>query len=224
LTFAGRDPDRGRWRRHRLDAALLYVITGTRGDQGDLEAFLDGVLRGGADIIQLRDKHATVSSLLSAGAVFKEAADRHEALFIVNDRPDVALALDADGVHLGQDDLSPGLARPIVGPDAIIGLSTHSRAQFAGSDAAADYLCAGPVYATPTKQGRPATGLDLIRNAATLAADERERRPWFAIGGIDADRLPQVLAAGADRVVVVRAITDAADPRAAARELTDTLR
>ena len=222
LSFAGRDPDRGRWRRHRLDAALLYVITGTREQQGDLDAFLDAVLRGGTDIIQLRDKGAAVTELLRAGARFKEAAERHDALFIVNDRPDVARALDADGVHLGQDDLPTGLARPIVGPDAIIGLSTHSRAQFAGADAAADYLCAGPVYATPTKPGRPATGLGLVSDAATLAADERERRPWFAIGGIDALTLPDVIAAGARRAVVVRA-ADAGAPEAAIVALRELL-
>lgn len=222
MSFAGRDPDRGRWRRHRLDAALLYVITGTREQQGDLDAFLDAVLRGGADIIQLRDKSASVPALLRAGARFKEAAERHDALFVVNDRPDVALALDADGVHVGQDDLPPGLARPVVGPDAIIGLSTHSRAQFAAADAAADYLCAGPVYETPTKPGRLATGLDLVTAATTLAEDERQRRPWFAIGGIDALTLPDVIGAGARRAVVVRA-ADAGDPYAAVVALRELL-
>ena len=210
--------DRGGRRRRRLEAALLYVVTGARDGRGDLRSFLDAVLRGGADVIQLREKDAEASVLLRAGAVFKGAAEEHEALFIVNDRPDVALALHADGVHLGQDDLPVSVARRILGPDALIGLSTHSPAQFDGADGDSDYLCAGPVFATPTKPGRPATGLELVRHAAERVTSQLEPRPWFAIGGIDITTLPGVVAAGAQRAVVVRAV-DTDDPEAAARAL-----
>ena len=208
----------GGWRRERLRRARLYVVTGARETRRDLDAFLDAVLRGGAAIIQLREKDAETRDLLRWGARFREAARRHHALFIVNDRADVALALDADGVHLGQDDLPAETARRILGPDRIIGMSTHSVDQFAGASRDADYLCAGPVYATPTKPGRPATGLALIAAAADRTRSGVEQRPWFAIGGLDASRLPAVVAAGAERAVVVRA-ADAAYPEAAAREL-----
>lgn len=222
MSLAPRDPDRGRWRRHRLDDALLYVVTSTRAQRRDLESFLEAVLSGGADVVQLRDKDAEASLLLRAGAVFKEAAERHDALFLINDRPDVALALDADGVHLGQDDVPPAVARRIVGADALIGISTHSPEQFAGADPEADYLSAGPVFATPTKPGRPATGVDFIRSAAARAARGEERRPWFAIGGLDSDTLPAVVDAGARRAVVVRA-ADAADVEAAVAALRSVL-
>lgn len=222
MTVAPRDPDRGCWRRHRLQAALLYVVTGMREQRGDLELFLEAVLSGGADIVQLRDKEAEARPLLRAGAIFKAAAERHGALFVINDRPDLALALDADGVHLGQEDLPAAIARGIVGPDALIGLSTHSAEQFASADREADYLCAGPVFATPTKPGRPATGVELIRAAAERVAAGAERRPWFAIGGINAETLPDTIAAGARRAVVVRA-ADTEEPRAAAARLRGLL-
>lgn len=209
--------DRGR-RRRRLEEALLYVVTGARDDRGDLRSFLEAVLRGGADVIQLREKNAEASVLLRAGAAFRRAADEHGALFIVNDRPDVAVALDADGVHLGQDDLPVPVARRILGRDALIGLSTHSPAQFDCADGDSDYLCAGPVFATPTKPGRPPTGLELVHHAAERAKHRLELRPWFAIGGLDVTTLPAVVAAGAQRAVVVRAV-DTDDPEAAARAL-----
>lgn len=210
--------DRGRRRRRRLEAALLYVVTGARDDHGDLRSFLKAVLRGGADVIQLREKDAEASVLLRAGAAFQRAADEHGALFIVNDRPDIAIALDADGVHLGQDDLPVSAARRILGPDALIGVSTHSPAQFEGADGDADYLCAGPVFATPTKPGRPPTGLELVRFAAERAESRLEPRPWFAIGGLGITTLPGVVAAGAHRAVVVRAV-DTDDPEGAARAM-----
>jgi thiamine-phosphate pyrophosphorylase len=205
-------------RRRRLEAAVLYVVTGARRRQGDLAHFLDAVLSGGADVIQLREKDAEARQLLEAGECFGEAAQRHGALFIVNDRPDVARALDADGVHLGQDDVPVGIAREILGADALIGLSTHTAEQFADAHQDADYLCAGPIFATPTKPGRPATGIELIRSAAVRAQHGDERRPWFAIGGLDATTLPDVIAAGARRAVVVRA-ADTADPRAGVARL-----
>ncbi|MBV8527031.1 MAG: thiamine phosphate synthase [Candidatus Dormibacteraeota bacterium] len=214
--------DRGRRRLRRLGDALLYVVTGAREERGDLRSFLDAVLRGGADVIQLREKDAEASVLLRAGAAFQRAAEEHGGLFVVNDRPDIALALGADGVHLGQDDLPVSVARQILGPDALIGVSTHTPAQFEAADRDASYLCAGPVFATPTKAGRPATGLDLVRFAADRANRHLERRAWFAIGGLDTTTLPGVVAAGAQRAVVVRAV-DTDDPEAAARALRERL-
>jgi thiamine-phosphate pyrophosphorylase len=196
----------------RLAAARLYVVIGAR---GDLAEFLDSVLGAGVDVIQLREKDAEAGDLLRWSETFRQAADRHGALFIVNDRPDVALATGADGVHLGQNDLPAGAARDLLGAEAVIGLSTHSPEQFDSAPPEADYLCAGPVWETPTKPGRPAVGLDLVRHAAA----SEESRPWFAIGGIDAGNLSQVVEAGARRIVVVRAATEAPDPGDAAREL-----
>lgn len=207
-------PATGTRRRERLARARLYVVTGARADRGDLAEFLDAVLGAGVDIIQLREKAAEAGHLLRWGEVFKDAADRHGALFVVNDRPDVALALEADGVHLGQDDLPVEVARRILGPDALIGLSTHDERQLTQSSPDADYVCAGPIHETPTKPGRKATGLALVRQAA-----RRESRPWFAIGGIDHGTLQDVVAAGATRIVVVRAVTEAPDPAAAVGSL-----
>lgn len=218
MTTSAAGSERGPWRRRRLNDALLYVVTGARSDHRDLPSFLAAVLRGGADIVQLREKDADALALLRAGEKFKRAAEEHGALFIVNDRPDVALALDADGVHLGQDDLPVSVARRILGPDSLIGVSTHSPEQFADAAGDSDYLCAGPVFATPTKPGRLPTGLELVRFAAARAQSHLEPRPWFAIGGLDGTTLPGVVAAGAQRAVVVRAV-DTDDPEGAARAL-----
>jgi thiamine-phosphate pyrophosphorylase len=192
-------------RRDRLAAARLYVVTGNR---PDLAEFLDAILGAGVDVVQLREKDAEAGDLLRWGEGFREASERHGALFIVNDRPDAAFALDADGVHLGQDDLPPHVARELLGEDVIVGLSTHSPAQWDVAAPEADYLCIGPVWETPTKPGRPAAGLEAVRHAAS----SDEQRPWFAIGGITEENLPEVLATGATRIVVVRAITEAAHP------------
>ena len=200
--------------RERLSAARLYVVTGARQDRGDLAPFLEAILSAGTDVVQLREKDAEAGDLLRWAAEFRRAADRHGALFVVNDRPDVALAAGADGVHVGQNDLPVAFVRELVGPRMLIGLSTHDRRQLHGADPAADYVCVGPVHATPTKPGRPATGLHLIRDAASV-----EGRPWFAIGGIDRGTLPAVMGAGAVRIVVVRAVTEAADPGGAVRAL-----
>jgi thiamine-phosphate pyrophosphorylase len=202
-------------RRGRLAASRLYVVSDARRERGDLAEFLDSILGAGVDVVQIREKEAEAGDVIGWGMVFKEAAEAHGALFIVNDRPDVALALDADGVHLGQDDLPVEVARRILGPDALIGLSSQSPEQFDAASPEADYLCAGPVWETPTKPGRPAAGLDLIRHAAKSGED----RPWFAIGGIDQENLPEVLDAGAERIVVVRAVTEAASPSDSSREL-----
>lgn len=203
--------------RDRLASARLYLCTDARERQGDLPRFLDDVLGNGVDIVQLRQKGLEAGQELRYLEVFRRACATHGALLAVNDRADVAYAAGADVLHLGQDDLPAAVARKIVGPDLVIGLSSHAEAETvaASSEPAADYFCTGPVWPTPTKPGRPAPGLDLVRYAAGLGT----LRPWFAIGGIDESTLDQVLAAGATRIVVVRVITDADDPAAAAGRL-----
>jgi thiamine-phosphate pyrophosphorylase len=200
-------------RRARLRDAHLYFVA----DRGGLERALDGALRGGADVVQLRDKTAGDDELLRVSAWVRERCSAHGALFILNDRPDLAVRAGADGVHVGQDDMAVADARAIVGDDAIVGLSTHSIEQAdAGATSGADYIAVGPVHPTPTKEGRPAVGLELVRHAAAHA-----RVPWFAIGGLRPDNVGPVLAAGARRISVVRAIAEADDPQAAARTLRD---
>ena len=206
-------------RRERLERARLYVVSDARTERGDIPEFLDAILGAGVDIVQLREKDAEAGDLLRWGEVFRDAAERHEALFIVNDRPDVALALGADGVHVGQNDLPPAICREILGPDSIVGLSTHRAEEWDAASPDADYLCAGPVWETPTKAGRPAAGLGFVRHAA----DSGERRPWFAIGGIDVSNVEEIMAPGAERVVVVRAVTEAEDPGEAVRALVSRL-
>ena len=213
----------------RLSTARLYLCTDARRERGDLAEFADAALAGGVDIIQLRDKGSAgeqrfgpleARQELDALAVLAEAAHRHGALVAVNDRADIARAADADVLHLGQDDLPLYVARDIIGSRPVIGRSTHDEDQLAAAVAEdVDYFCVGPCWPTPTKPGRPAPGLDLVRAAAALDTP----KPWFAIGGIDEERLPEVLAAGATRVVVVRAITAADDPRAAAARLAAAL-
>jgi thiamine-phosphate pyrophosphorylase len=214
----------------RLAAASLYLCTDARRERGDLAEFADAALAGGVDIIQLRDKGSPgeqqfgpleARGELEALAVLAEAARRRDALLAVNDRADIALAAGADVLHLGQDDLPLPIARSIIGAGPLIGRSTHDDAQVAAAAAEdVDYFCVGPCWPTPTKPGRAAPGLDLVR----AAARSETAKPWFAIGGIDLARLPEVIAAGARRVVVVRAITAADDPSAAARLLQDELR
>ena len=200
--------------RERLADARLYLCTGARREQGDLAPFLDAVLSNGVDIVQLREKGLEAGEELALLEVFAAACRRHGALLAVNDRADVALAAGADVLHLGQDDLPVPVARRILGPGPLIGRSSHSPEQAAvvAAEDGTDYFCAGPLWATPTKQGRPGTGLGLLSHVALLGA----KRPWFAIGGISLDRLDAVRAGGATRVVVVRAITEADDPGAAA--------
>ncbi|MCJ0902264.1 thiamine phosphate synthase [Rhodococcus sp. ARC_M6] len=217
-------------RRERLAAARLYLCTDARRDKGDLAQFAEAALSGGVDIIQLRDKGSAgerefgpleAKDELVALGILAAAAKRHGALLAVNDRADLALASGADVLHLGQNDIPVPYARTVVGDDVIIGRSTSSRAQasLAAIEEGVDYFCTGPVWATPTKPNRSAAGLDLVRSTA----DANPSRPWFAIGGIDEERVSEVLAAGARKIVVVRAITDAADPQAAARRLSDMM-
>ncbi|OBF13022.1 thiamine phosphate synthase [Mycobacterium sp. ACS4331] len=213
----------------RLADARLYLCTDARRERGDLAEFAEAALAGGVDIIQLRDKGSAgerefgpleAAQELEALAVLADAAHRHGALVAVNDRADIARAADADVLHLGQDDLPLHVARDIIGARPLIGRSTHDAAQVAAAvDEAVDYFCVGPCWPTPTKPGRPAPGLDLVRTAAQSGTD----KPWFAIGGIDLPRVRDVVAAGATRIVVVRAITAAPDPAAAAAELKSAL-
>jgi thiamine-phosphate pyrophosphorylase len=200
--------------RRSLSDARLYVCVDARERQGDLSDFLDAVLANGVDIVQLRQKGIEARQELAALDVFAAACERHGALLAVNDRADVAWASGAPILHLGQDDLPVSVARAIVADEVLIGRSSHTEREAAAAavEEGVDYFCVGPCWLTPTKPGRPAPGLDLVRYTSALATN----RPWFAIGGIDLDNLDQVLDAGARRVVVVRAITEALDPGAAA--------
>jgi len=204
----------GPLRRERLRTARLYFVCDAR-PQTDLEALLRAALTGGADIVQLREKELGRGEIERAAQTFRRVADTFSALFVLNDDPELARACDADGVHVGQDDVSAEQARELLGPDAIIGLSTHSEEQIAASAGRpVDYISVGPIWETPTKEGRPAVGLDLIRHAS-----ERAPHPFFAIGGIDPGNASEVVEAGAERLCAVRAVRDAAGPAAAAAEL-----
>ncbi|GAA2263680.1 thiamine-phosphate synthase [Streptomyces ruber] len=208
--------------RRQLADARLYLCTDARRRQGDLPEFLDAVLSGGVDIVQLRDKGMEAAEELDHLEVFADACRRHGKLLAVNDRADVAHAARPDVLHLGQGDLPVPAARAILGDGVLIGRSTHAagEAEAAAVQEGVDYFCTGPCWPTPTKPGRPAPGLGLVRHTASLGTD----RPWFAIGGIDLGNLDEVLDAGARRVVVVRALTEADDPQAAAAEFAKRLR
>jgi thiamine-phosphate pyrophosphorylase len=210
----------GPLRRQRLAWARLYFVCEARPRGGGaLEPLLRAAFAGGVGIVELRDRELGRDQLVRPGETFRRLADTYGAPFIVNDDPDLARELKADGVHVGQDDVSPGEARERLGPDAIIGLSTHSEAQIeAAHEQPVDYISVGPLWETPTKQGRPATGLELVRFAERTAT-----LPWFAIGGIGPENIGEVVAAGARRACVVRAIRDARDPGAAARSLSEAL-
>ncbi|MGZ4295658.1 MAG: thiamine phosphate synthase [Solirubrobacteraceae bacterium] len=197
--------------RHAIWSARLYLVCDARPDD-----FLEQALRGGVDLVQLRMKDATDGEIVGVARRYRAVCAPRGVPLILNDRPDLVAEAGADGVHVGQDDMAVAQARRLVGPERVIGISTHSPAQVdaAGADPDVDYIGVGPVHSTPTKPGRDAVGLDLVRYAAVNAA-----MPFFAIGGIDADNAAAVRAAGAARIAVVRAITDAADPEAAARAL-----
>ncbi|HEX8647671.1 MAG TPA: thiamine phosphate synthase [Thermoleophilaceae bacterium] len=197
-----------------LRRASLYLILET----GAIDV-VEPALEGGADVIQLRDKQAPDGAVVAAGRELAALCRSHGALLFVNDRPDLALECGADGVHVGQDDARVEEVRELAQDRLLVGVSTHSPDQVAAAEeSGADYFAVGPVFETPTKPGRPAVGLELVRHAAARAA-----KPWFAIGGIDSRNASEVVAAGARRLAVVRAIRDAADPRAAAAELRAAL-
>lgn len=198
----------------RLQTAHLYLVCDDRSDQ-----FLAAALRGGVDVVQLRIKDAEDERVLGAAARFAALCRDHGALFILNDRPDLVVATGADGVHVGQDDVPVQRARALVGPDRLVGLSTHTPEQIERArDQGLDYIGVGPVHATPTKPGRPAVGPELVRYAAARAPV-----PFFAIGGIGAENVEAVAAAGATRIAVVRALTLADDPERSARELRSAM-
>ena len=194
----------------------LYLCTA---DRPDLTSFLVECIAGGVDIVQLRDKVLDARPLLARARLAAAVCADHGVPFVLNDRPDLALECGAAGVHVGQDDAPAALARRIVGADGIVGLSTHAPAELDASAAEpADYVSVGPVAATPTKPGREGTGLDYLRYAARTAT-----RPWFVTGGVTPATLPPMLAAGARRFVVVRWLTESAEPRAAARAVRHVL-
>lgn len=203
-----------------LEDARLYLCTDARRDTGDLEAFLHAAYEGGVDIIQLRDKALEAREEIKALGLLARIAAEHGRLFAANDRADIAALVGADVFHVGQGDLTTEQVRALLGPDVLVGRSTHSlpQAREAAEDPGLDYFCVGPVWATPTKPGRTAVGLDLVADAAEIG-----NKPWFAIGGIDVGRVAQVRAAGARRAVVVRAITEAERPREAAVLLRNAL-
>jgi thiamine-phosphate pyrophosphorylase len=205
----------GELRRQRLRWARLYLVCEALPHGRDPEALLNVAMAGGTGMVELRDREQPRNVIERSGRTFRRLADTYGALFIVNDDPYLAVELRADGVHVGQDDMPAAEARKILGPNAIVGLSTHSREQIeAASEQPVDYISVGPIWETPTKEGRPATGLELIQTAAEIAS-----RPWFAIGGIDTSNVADVVEAGAERICVVRAIRDADDPRAVATSL-----
>jgi thiamine-phosphate diphosphorylase len=209
----------GELRRQRLRWARVYFVCEARPHGADPEALLNAVMAAGVGMVELRDREQPRGAIERSGRTFRRLADTYSALFIVNDDPHLAVELRADGVHVGQEDMRPAEARKVVGPNAIVGLSTHSRQQIeAASEEPVDYISVGPIWETPTKEGRPPTGLELIRTAAAIST-----KPWFAIGGIDTENVADVVEAGAERLCVVRAIRDAEDPRAATQALFDAV-
>lgn len=217
-------------RRERLTCSSLYLCTDARRERGDLLDFVAVALDGGVDIVQLRDKGSPGErefGALEAGpeldllAQLKELTMAAGALLAVNDRADIAIAAGADVLHVGQDDLPVATARRLIGDEVLLGLSTHDagQASAAAADPLIDYFCVGPCWSTPTKPGRPGTGLDLVRHAAGLTTEHA----WFAIGGIDVERAPEVAAAGGHRIVVVRALTAASEPARAATALREAI-
>ena len=198
----------------------LYVITGDQGDEVETARIVEAALEGGASVIQLRKKSMPMAEQFRLALAMRTLTSEHEALLIINDHADLAIAADADGVHLGQDDLPPDVVRALPGFEGrLIGRSTHSLEQArAAIDEGADYIAVGPVYPTPTKEGRPAVGTGLLSRVAEIAD-----RPFVAVGGIDHDNAPAVVEAGAAAIAVVRAVYDAIDPAESARRLHELI-
>lgn len=211
--------DQGAERRERLAAARLYLVSADSTETSELPDLLRGASAGGVDIFQLREKHLPDGELAAVANAARALCERLGMLFVVNDRPGVASEAGADGIHVGQEDMPVAEVRELVGPDMLIGLSTHAPEEIDAIDpAVVDYIGVGPVHETPTKAGRPAVGLELVRYAAAHSPV-----PFFAIGGLDAENIGEVIAAGAERVCVLRAIAAAADPEAAAAEIRSQL-
>jgi thiamine-phosphate pyrophosphorylase len=200
-----------------LAGRRLYLCTA---DRPDLPDFLAACIRGGVDVVQLRDKTLEARPLIARAAQAKVVCAAFGVPFILNDRPDLALACGADGVHVGQDDTPPGVARRILGPDAIVGLSTHAPSEWdAATGEPVDYLSAGPVNPTPTKPGRPGTGPEYLEYVASTRAGATGGTPWFVTGGATPDTIPAMVVAGARRFVVVRYLTESSEPEMAASRL-----
>jgi thiamine-phosphate pyrophosphorylase len=200
----------------KLGHRCLYLCTA---DRPDLEAFLAAVIEGGVDIVQLRDKHLEARDILTRATVARHVCHDYGVPFILNDRPDLAIEAEADGVHVGQDDAPPALARRLLGISAIVGYSTHAPNELdAALGEPVDYFSVGPVTATPTKEGRRPTGPEYVRYAALNAT-----RPFFVTGGVTPDTVPGLVDAGARRFVVVRYLTEAADPKTNARALREAI-
>jgi thiamine-phosphate pyrophosphorylase len=209
----------GGQRRGALQHARLYLVCGAQPDGGDLPDLLRGAIAGGVDVVQLRDKQLAAEEMVAVANATRALCERLGALLIVNDHPAVAVEAGADGVHVGQEDTPVEQVREIVGPDLLVGLSTHAPEEIDAVDPQlVDYIGVGPVHETPTKPGRPAVGPELVRYAA-----EHAPVPFFAIGGLHAGNVEEVLEAGAQRVCVLRAVARAADPEAAARELREAV-
>ena len=190
----------------------LYLCTP---DRPDLLEFVSACIAGGVDVVQLREKSLDDRALLRRAKTLGRLCRDHGVPFVLNDRPDLALACGADGVHVGQDDCPPAVARRILGPGALVGFSTHSPGELDAATAEpVDYVSAGPVTPTPTKPGRPGTGLDYVRYAA-----DRSPLPFFVTGGVSPETVPDMAAAGARRFVAVRWLTEAPNPEDAARRL-----
>lgn len=204
-----------------LAGRRLYLCTG---DRPDLAGFIRACVLGGVDLVQLRDKRTPLDGLLPAATLAREVCAELGVPFIVNDDPELAVACGADGVHVGQDDVDAATARSIVGPDKIVGLSTHDPAQLGTAlGQPVDYVSAGPVVPTPTKPGRPGTGLGYVAEAARRCAEVDPPMPFFVTGNARPDTVGDIVRAGARRIVVVRWLTESADPEAAARELKSVL-
>lgn len=203
----------GALRRERLRTARLYFVCDALPGGEDPEPLLRAALDGGVDIIQLREKSESKAVIERSAQTFRRLADTYSVPFLLNDDPDLALQCGADGVHVGQEDVSVAEARDVVGDDLLIGLSTHSEEQIRVAEGA-DYISVGPIWPTPTKEGRPAVGLELVEFAAHTVSG-----PFFAIGGIDTENVAEVLRAGARRLCVVRTIRDSRDPAGTAAAL-----
>lgn len=202
-------------RRRALSAARLYFICSAQMPDAELSKLVSEAIAGGVSIVQLRDHEAADRRILEAAKLLRSVTAKAGVPFLINDRADIALASGADGVHVGQEDLDPQVVRELVGEEMLIGLSTHSESEIdAAQTSGADYIGVGPVHETPTKQGRPGTGLDLVSYAAQVS-----ELPFFVIGGIDAERAGEVAETGARRIAVVRAIENSADPRLTASTL-----